>query len=82
MKGSLVYETKGTYDHIKCNCCAVPLEEHTDECFRHRHLTGAIAERKAVIAIQESEKQRNGHTNQLSSAAKAMSGLLERLRNH
>ena len=49
----------GTYDHMKCGCCGVPLEEHSGECFRHEHLTGRIAERRANISIEEAHKARN-----------------------
>ena len=48
---------RGTYDHVRCGCCGKPLEEHTKECFRHKFLEQAIANRTIAIFIEKSEKQ-------------------------
>ncbi len=69
--------SKGIYDHIKCPCCGIALEEHTDECFRHKHLFQKIWDRKCELFMKEEERIRNGHTSGPSSVAIAMARILK-----
>lgn len=68
---------KGKYDHMRCSSCCVPLEEHTEECFRHAFLEVAISERKAEIAIEEAKNQANGHSGPSQTARKMVECLIK-----